>query len=68
MEDNMIICPSCNKSMIKIGAKIEGKWCCLWLCGCEPSKMQTEKWDKTYDSILAKYGSDKDKKWVMREI
>jgi hypothetical protein len=66
VEAGMIVCPDCKKPMIRIGAKIEEKWVCLWMCDCKPEKWQIDKWDKTYNEIIEKYGSVKDKLWLTR--
>lgn len=69
----MMICPDCKKPMFRIGAKIEGMWACLWLCDCQPDKMQIEKWDKTYNDLLKKFGDGlakekaRDWHWITRE-
>lgn len=50
----MIICPDCRRAMIRVSAKIEGKWSCLWLCDCKPTEEQADKWEKMSKEVTKK--------------
>lgn len=50
-----MVCPDCNKEAIRIAARIEGVWRKCWLCECQPTEKEIEKWESIRTELIKKH-------------